>query len=1249
MVILSRFSKYIFKFILWLALFILALVLLFLYKPSYFLNNIESYFSNSLEGYFFDANVQIDDIEGNFFSGFNINNINISNASSSILDLKNISIKPSLKNIFYGKLVFNSIKIDKLMAQDLSKIKLNSKFNSKKTSFIPSITINKIAVENGKIHYKNKDISFTLALSALITGKDIEADFEKIDINVDHNKYYSSKGSILLSKENLLIDNFKFQDEYGLEANIYIDLNLFPLAVDDIDISLTKANLTIDKNISISDIYLSLNEKNSNYEYISRLYTTFNNQKEYIDINFNYMNDTFSFNLENQNIANNIFSIDGFYDLLSSNGELNIISDFNNLLALNGKIGFLINTISNIDLNLSLESCYYNDYNFNKILGQLTYNDKLLISSNLIFKDINQSEWIINDLNLRSFDDFSFSGTLKSPNYTSKYLLDWDILNTKDFYFKNLFLSYKYNRSKGLSDFHINGVSDKMKIGDLITFNSSYSISYYNKLNQLLFTSEKGQLQDHLFDLIDLSYVNNQLVLISNNDKSGEFLDIQLDFIDSNIFLNKFSGKINNTRIDIKKVLIDRTDDYYIASNVDILLDKGIIVGDFKYKNIYDYSMNLMLNDIDLYKIDKLMFLNNYYSGIASGDLYFSNIDSDPLFMTDLIIDNFKFDNFQYEEAKLSASFKNNVLSFNHFEAFSDSSSFNIAGFIELREESRDGQLSKNNNIELKGDVKNFNISLLDKYSPWAINMDGLMTSDISISGVLSNLRFEMFPTILNPKFDKVIGDKITGKISYKNNRLYFSDVIGKTKFGEYSIRGSLPVNFNYYFVKNIDEYPVYIDVEGTSTSAELIVPYFPFIKKLSGIFNYTLNIHGNYQNIIRDGEIVINDAELNILQLDNTIKNINAYALIDNNRLILNHFSASLFQEGDGMNLIDELATSMRDILGSKNISKNNINLSGSINLESFFNPDLSISIIGNNNYLSSSYGQFEGFASSNITITGQDTMLISGEFEPKFNQFTLFDVENRKLSNQDIGMITNNHFIAYDIFIPFPNGIKIKSDNINLFLEGEMNLASFSNNNVSISGKANIIDGSFFYNGNEFYNTQGTILIDPVIKSPYIELHSMTDIYEDNINVSFIGYTDNPNLILESTMPNYSQSDILQLLTFRDKNMNNSITEPFGNVIGSYLETQLEKNITLYTNLDEFRVQHSGSLMEGFNDSDINVLLGKRISNKLYLNTRINLNNNNLNEYEMSYRVSDKSSVVAKVDDNKYWQLNYRFKYKY
>ena len=312
----------------------------------------------------------------------------------------------------------------------------------------------------------------------------------------------------------------------------------------------------------------------------------------------------------------------------------------------------------------------------------------------------------------------------------------------------------------------------------------------------------------------------------------------------------------------------------------------------------------------------------------------------------------------------------------------------------------------------------------------------------------------------------------------------------------------------------------------------ELLSPYFPFIKETYGSFNYTLSIHGTYKNIIRDGEIIINNANLNILQLDNPINNINAYALIDNNRLIINYFTATLSNDTDDkIYLLDDIASSMKNVFTSNRDLNDNITLSGSINLDSFFNPDLSINLIGENNYLSSSYGQFDGFASSNITITGQDTILISGQVEPTFNQFTLFDIENRKLSNQISREVTEDDFIAYDIFIPFPNGIKIKSDNIDLFLEGEMNLSSFSNNNISISGKANIVDGSFFYNGNEFYNTQGTILIDPVIKTPYIELHSTTDIYEDNINVSFIGYSDNPSLILDSTIPNYSQSDILQL----------------------------------------------------------------------------------------------------------------------
>ena len=44
-----------------------------------------------------------------------------------------------------------------------------------------------------------------------------------------------------------------------------------------------------------------------------------------------------------------------------------------------------------------------------------------------------------------------------------------------------------------------------------------------------------------------------------------------------------------------------------------------------------------------------------------------------------------------------------------------------------------------------------------------AIFLSRLLSSDFSISGDLDNIRFEMDPTIYNPRFDKIKGDKQIG------------------------------------------------------------------------------------------------------------------------------------------------------------------------------------------------------------------------------------------------------------------------------------------------------------------------------------------------------------------------------------------------------------------------------------------------------------------------------------------------------
>ena len=76
----------------------------------------------------------------------------------------------------------------------------------------------------------------------------------------------------------------------------------------------------------------------------------------------------------------------------------------------------------------------------------------------------------------------------------------------------------------------------------------------------------------------------------------------------------------------------------------------------------------------------------------------------------------------------------------------------------------------------------------------------------------------------------------------------------------------------------------------------------------------------------------------------------------------------------------------------------------------------------------------------------------MISGNFIPNANQFTLFSLgDDYDLEMTDINHNTN---LAYDIHVPLDSGIKVKTDLIDLFVEGDININSFGNDDFTFSG---------------------------------------------------------------------------------------------------------------------------------------------------------------------------------------------------
>ena len=103
---------------------------------------------------------------------------------------------------------------------------------------------------------------------------------------------------------------------------------------------------------------------------------------------------------------------------------------------------------------------------------------------------------------------------------------------------------------------------------------------------------------------------------------------------------------------------------------------------------------------------------------------------------------------------------------------------------------------------------------------------------------------------------------------------------------------------------------------------------------------------------------------------------------------------------------------------------------------------------------------------------------------------------------------------------------------------------------------------------------------------------------------------------------------------------------------MLSNYFENIIEKNITRYSALDEFRLTSGVSLLENFEgkeDIELKLILGKQLSNKIYLNTTFDLNDIENSKYEATYRINHNTSIVGGLDENNLWHLKYRIKFYY
>ncbi|MBL7110050.1 MAG: translocation/assembly module TamB domain-containing protein, partial [Candidatus Marinimicrobia bacterium] len=715
-------------------------------------------------------------------------------------------------------------------------------------------------------------------------------------------------------------------------------------------------------------------------------------------------------------------------------------------------------------------------------------------------------------------------------------------------------------------------------------------------------------------------------------------------------YVDSLTGNFRGVNFSSDDIHFTKLDNKFVLKKSLFKIGDGsaIATGDIIDSKKYRFWFNT--ENLNLSEVNTILGNDQRLQGIAKGEFHISMWEKYPIILSNVEIRNGVFDDIEFSKMLGKFSYRNNRLLFSEFSVNNQLGEISLSGWLTISGKDSASIFSETDSLKLNGSFDNFDLVSLNRYFPWSHNTEGLISGEFRMQGPASNPLFRMDLNINKPVFDKINGKSISGSIVYENKQLYMKGIKLLTDTGKYTCSGYLPVNLGLIStdIEHIKHYPMDIMITGKSKEFEFLLPYMAIIDSANGNYSYQLSITGTLKNPIRNGQVIVRDGSISLMPLENSFHSLNGIAFINNNRLILENFTATSYDvqnENSIVNKIKRFFTKETDKQEEPNIT-----IKGSMSLENFFQPDYSLLLTANNLYLSTPADGFEGVGDANFTITGKDTIKITGEFTPHPYNFTVTS-EFAKGDNNKLRKINPKKTIVYNIHVPLENIVKIENDYLDLVLEGDMNITAVGNEKFRYSGNLNVIDGTFFFNGNEYSQTGGTIILDPTTAIPKLDLHASTNVAGEGVDIVLLGELDNPNLILESEH-GYSQNDIIELLLFRNSpsDENEIAINKAGNFVSNYLENEFERNITKYTIIDKFQVHSSGSLMSGYDDSSLSLYIGKNLSNKTYVNIKSGVNNEeNTFEYELGYRLNRNMSIIGRIDEDRYLHLNYKIKYRY
>ena len=506
------------------------------------------------------------------------------------------------------------------------------------------------------------------------------------------------------------------------------------------------------------------------------------------------------------------------------------------------------------------------------------------------------------------------------------------------------------------------------------------------------------------------------------------------------------------------------------------------------------------------------------------------------------------------------------------------------------------------------------------------ITGDGDISGDIY--GTLNDPIIDGKLFVLNPVIGKIIADTLISKFHYFKENLYFNEAYIIANNGYYHGNASIHIDLRYNAPGSrfSPDSSIYAYVQGNDDELLYLTPYLGFVESLTGDFYTELEIEGSFNETVKNGSVRINNGHLILGVLGNEIENLNGEAVITDN--ILNV---------DLQGKLPSVSYTLAGILGLTNPSiseEYNFTVGGDMNMTQMFKPVFNLSLTGDQISivtLDESINMTTGEV--DLTITGQDTLLISGDvniqeglIEASFN-----NRPSEVRDNTRNGRLSTEYAINTVI-----DKIYFRNQFIDATLEGECILLKYaSEDKVRIGGQLDVTQGFFNYWASVFELEEGSILFDQFEGNHELNFRAYKDISGGNrIIASINGEIDNLEIDFVDEDNQMSKAEIIQELTigeFSDLNTGSAMqaTTALLALVERPIEQQAQK-LGGIGGLD--RIDIKGG--EGtYIDSTTAVVVGGRIGRNFYL-TYEGSRSDPLN-IEIEYRINNRLSIVGSADE--------------